>query len=305
MKKISLTIAIPAHNEENSLPQILNQISLVKLPRNITLSKIILISDGSSDNTPKIIQNFKLRKLSIIKIIENVRRGKIHRLNQIFHTSVTDYLLILDADIKLEENTVSSLIQAAIKTKALLTVSHQIPVKPDTFIGNVIYTGYLLWNDIRTYRPEYLDNPQNFYGASSLYQKIFYKSLKIPSQFNDERKFIYYSAKQKGKFIYDMKSVIYYHPVSTYLDLYNQSSRSHGIDEKINKYFKNCVPKHTEIIISDKKINTLKHLIKDPINISLYLILRNYINFTKKVDPLVTKGMWSITTSTKKGFKNI
>lgn len=302
MKK-TLTIAIPAHNEENSLPQILNQIRVLKFPRHIKLIKIILISDGSTDKTSSILKTYKLSQIKILRIIDKKRRGKIYRLNQIFQNTTTDFLLILDADINLGKNSVSSLIRKAEQTGGVLTVSHQIPIRPKTFLGQIIYAGYLLWNDIRTYRPEYLDHPQNFYGASSLYHKKFYRTLRIPGQFNDERKFIYYSAKRHGKFVYDLKSIIYYHPVATYRDLYHQSSRSHGIDEKINQYFGKKLPKHAEITILDKIRNVIIHFIKSPIKISLFLLIRYYIDYTKKVDPLVEKGMWSITTSTKKGFQ--
>jgi glycosyltransferase involved in cell wall biosynthesis len=302
-KNSSLTIAIPAYNEIQSLPSLLSDIKNLSRQKNIRLKHLILVSDGSVDGTAEIIKNFTFPQTKITKIIDPKRKGKIYRLNQIFKLAKSKYLLILDADIKLGKSSINNLVQSAVKNKSLLTVSHQIPIEPTTFIGNIIYAGYSLWDDIRTSSPKYLDNVQNFYGAASLYDYDFYHYLTVPKQFHDERKYIYYSAKVHGKFVYEKSSIIYYHPVSTYQDFYIQGSRSAGIDEKIQQYFKQIILNTVSIPIVYKFKILLKHFFNNPFNIGLFLLLKYFVKITKISDPLLHKGMWTITSSTKIGFK--
>ncbi len=301
MKNHNLTIAIPAYNEQNSLTQLLADIRRQSLKN---LKEIILISDGSIDNTNKIIRDYKYSGVKINRIIDKQRKGKIYRLNQIFSHASTPFLIVLDADIKLEEQSLQRLLASAIKSDAVLTVSHQIPIEPSTFVGQVIFSGYRLWDDMRTSNLKYLDHVENFYGASSLYAKRFYSALKVPLVFQDERKFIYYSAKQLGKFDYEKTSVIYYHPVSTLRDFFFLKSREENIKTNILRLFGNNAKGSLKIPLK-YKLNILgKHFFTDPFRILAFLILKYLTKHLSTGDPLISRGMWTISASTKTGFSS-
>jgi len=295
-KKHFLTIGIPAFNEEKCLPQLIKSLNNIHIP---DLSRIIVISDGSIDQTANIIKNIKVGNTRVTKIIDPVRKGKIYRLNQLFSLSKTEYLLILDADIQLEKNSVNHLVQSAIKNGSVLTIAHQIPLKPQSFIGKIIHTGYQMWDEMRTSDTKYLDHVENYYGAASLYNYCFYHKFRIPTGFNDERKFIYFSAKRAGKFIYDKSSLVYYHPVSTLRDFYLLGSRSTDIDAKIQDYFGVQIKKSFKIPAQHKFKVLLKYLYNKPFSTLAFICLKYIVRTFKTPDPLTSRGMWTIASSTK------
>jgi len=101
MKKTKVTIGIPAYNEEQNIENVL--LSLMQQKTNtISLEKIIVNSDSSSDKTNAIVKRLN-KKYPAITLIENKdRKGKYFRVNQLFHTSKSEVLVILDADIALK-----------------------------------------------------------------------------------------------------------------------------------------------------------------------------------------------------------
>jgi glycosyltransferase involved in cell wall biosynthesis len=108
MKKIA--VVIPAFNEEKYIQKTLEHLQNQKLKPN----KIILVNDGSTDNTVKIAASFDIEilnklnsKTTIAKkqLAETYNEGLKH-LENYEH----DYTLILDADILLDENYIDTIV---------------------------------------------------------------------------------------------------------------------------------------------------------------------------------------------------
>jgi len=101
-----LTLAMPLRNEEENLKEFLplleNQQSLPE--------KIIFLNDQSSDYTLSIAQNFKKQSTkSFVKIIEGKEippnfRGKIWALKQLLEEVDTEFVLFMDADVRLSHS---------------------------------------------------------------------------------------------------------------------------------------------------------------------------------------------------------
>lgn len=90
MKKISCII--PALNEERQIAKVLDAVLAAK--RKISM-EIIVIDDGSTDQTPTILSRYKN-----IRVITNKRnRGKSYSIAKGFEMSTGDYILLLDADL--------------------------------------------------------------------------------------------------------------------------------------------------------------------------------------------------------------
>lgn len=100
MKTISFVI--PVYNEEKRIAKTFMALSQTKLPRGLILSKVIFVNDGSSDQTPRLISNFKKRsklgkKVTIISYFPN--RGKGFAVKQGMLETKSDYTLFFDADM--------------------------------------------------------------------------------------------------------------------------------------------------------------------------------------------------------------
>jgi glycosyltransferase involved in cell wall biosynthesis len=82
------TVVIPAYNESSHLPQVLSQIKALNLP-----VEILVVDDGSTDNTSQIAQTQK------VKLIRHpFRKGYGAALKTGIRNVSTEYTLFLDAD---------------------------------------------------------------------------------------------------------------------------------------------------------------------------------------------------------------
>ena len=91
MKKISCII--PAYNEEAEIENIL---SIITSLIGECIYEVIVIDDGSSDNTLKILKRF-----TKIKLIEHkINKGKSRSVAEGIQIALGDYIFLLDADLK-------------------------------------------------------------------------------------------------------------------------------------------------------------------------------------------------------------
>ena len=98
LKKLPLvTVAIPAYNEQNTIEKTLSSVIELDYPKN--LLEIIVINDGSKDNTEDITSNFiKRNKDFDIKLINQINSGKGVALNIAIKEAKGDIFVVLDAD---------------------------------------------------------------------------------------------------------------------------------------------------------------------------------------------------------------
>ena len=92
---ISISILIPVYNEENSLMDILKTINKVR--DNIDI-EIIIINDGSTDNTKKIIEDNKKYYDEAKHFKKNMGKGKA--IIEGLKMSTKDYVFFQDADLE-------------------------------------------------------------------------------------------------------------------------------------------------------------------------------------------------------------
>jgi len=110
MKKLS--IIIPVFNEANTISQIITRVKKVGL-RGIK-KQIIVVNDGSTDETKKKLKNIK--NIKVINLAKNQGKGSAVRTG--FKHASGDYILIQDADLEYDPKDIPDLIQPIIAKKA-------------------------------------------------------------------------------------------------------------------------------------------------------------------------------------------
>ena len=92
-----LSVIVPVYNEAGTIRQILEKINAVKIDK-----EIIVVDDGSSDGTEKILRDIKYNNLKIIHHSSNRGKGAAF-LTGLFHAQ-GDFVIIQDADLEYEPN---------------------------------------------------------------------------------------------------------------------------------------------------------------------------------------------------------
>ncbi len=99
MKKLDISVIVPLYNEEESLPELVAWIKKVMHENNFSY-EIIMIDDGSKDNSWAVIEELK-QKESAIKGIKFMRNyGKSAALFCGFEEAQGDVVITMDADLQ-------------------------------------------------------------------------------------------------------------------------------------------------------------------------------------------------------------
>ena len=96
---MDISIVIPLFNEEESLPELCSWIEKVMLSNNYSY-EVLLIDDGSKDNSWSVIEDLSSRNKSIKGIKFRRNYGKSAALNIGFQKVTGDVVITMDADYK-------------------------------------------------------------------------------------------------------------------------------------------------------------------------------------------------------------
>ncbi len=112
----TLSIIIPVFNESNTIALLLDKIKEVKLLCNLT-KDIIVIDDGSSDNTCNIIKNYidNNKELNIRLTSHKVNKGKGAAIHSGIKLAIGEYLIIQDADLEYDPEEYNILLNPILK----------------------------------------------------------------------------------------------------------------------------------------------------------------------------------------------
>ncbi len=96
---MDLSIVIPLLNEEESLPELCAWIEKVMLANNYSY-EVILIDDGSTDSSWKVIENLRKANNNLKGIKFQRNYGKSAALNEGFKAAQGDVIITMDADMQ-------------------------------------------------------------------------------------------------------------------------------------------------------------------------------------------------------------
>jgi polyisoprenyl-phosphate glycosyltransferase len=116
---LKVAAIVPAYNEEKTVVDVLDA-----LKKSAQVGQIIVVSDGSEDNTVSVVQNYFCSDGDGIEIIELLQnRGKGGAVMAGLDRCTAEIILILDADlIGLTSDHVEALLQPVTSGEALMSV---------------------------------------------------------------------------------------------------------------------------------------------------------------------------------------
>ena len=110
MKNPLVSVVIPAYNEEKDIGNCLASLEKQSYPRNKT--EVIIVDDGSTDNTKEIVKSFKFPIL-----IKGKHKGPGFSRNLGAKKAKGEILIFVDADMTFEENYIKNIIKPLISGK--------------------------------------------------------------------------------------------------------------------------------------------------------------------------------------------
>lgn len=299
--KPTVTVAIPAYNEAENMDNILDMLLAQKCER-VSLEKIVIYTDGSTDATPEIVKA-KMKKEKLIHFVPGkTQHGKFYRLNKIFKENTSDVLIVLDADIALVGTDFIEKFALAIvdDPKAQLVSAHELPILPKEFVGRVIASTYIMWDYIRWSVPN-CDHVQNLYARATAYRGTFAKTLYIPDEATEERLYLYLMAKKTDGFRYAYNARILYIPVGTVYDYVKLAERAFGRPQPaVNKLFGYDATYHFTIARKYKIIGMIKSFFRDPIYTPLAFTLGIWLSRSTLGRKTQDSQIWEVSWSSKK-----
>ncbi len=301
MKKITTTICIPAYNEEANIQRLLIDVSK-QHHHTYTLEKILVISDGSTDNTVRLAKEIKDKRIHVLAYIK--RLGKVHRINSAVRSTTSDVFIQLDADIQLNDlDVIDHLMKPFTLDSSIgMTCGSHMPLPPNTFIEKIGYFGELCWSSAVDMLGKN-DGLYRCYGHIRAMSRSYYSKFSLPLRAGSaEDTYSFYFAMKHG---YTVKYVpharVSYRLPSTLGDYIKQMSRFQNEQNILSTYFDSALMSQYETMNTRIKLLALIKALRvtsPEISVS-YIIIQTLIHLLPKQIPSTT-GIWDVSISTKR-----
>ena len=184
MNKIKVSVIVPVYNTEKYLDKCLN--SLV----NQTLKdiEIIVVNDGTKDNSEKIIKQY-LKKYTNIIYCKKENGGLSSARNYGLEKAKGEYIGFVDSDDYVEYDMYEKMYDKAIKTKSDITCC-QIGYRYLKYVEKKHFTNLKCFGSSISKSPEILIQAKS-YVWNKIYKKELWNNFKFPNQYFEDSAVIY------------------------------------------------------------------------------------------------------------------
>ncbi len=302
LKKPTVTVGIPACNEENNIKNLLTEI-LKQNQRYYVLKNIIVICDGCTDNTVVRVKEIAQKNKLITIIDDKKRRGKAYRLNQLYALNKSDFLVSFDADIlPASKYVIDNLIKNFDESVGIVG-GNNLPVKAKTTVEEFINTWTRVWYETRK-DVNNGNHIHNIRGCIMAIRGSLVKKIRIPKKITSESQYLYFSAKKNGlSFHFAKDAVVLFRSPDNVHDYFLQVNRTNGERVLLMKMFgENIINEYT--IPFQYKVRALaKMVVRDPVSLFGGGAFFSFMKlFPKKQNSFEKEGVWKLIESTKKGI---
>jgi len=132
-----------AHNEEANIGRLLEALVTQRL-RDVSLSEIVVVASGCTDNTEAIVQECAKRDPRIRLIVQEKRSGKASAINEYLPKAKERIIVLCSADLLPEADALERLVAPFGDPEVGMATSHPVPVNdPGRFMG---FAAHMLWS---------------------------------------------------------------------------------------------------------------------------------------------------------------
>lgn len=276
-KKLSVTIGIPAYNEEANIGRLLRNLVSQNL-RKIKIKEILVFSDGSHDHTCLEASQVKSDKIKVFN--SSVRLGKVKRIKQIISHSTAEIIVFLDADIlPVNKSFIEHLCKPYLNdTKLGMTGGKEIGLPAITITEEALNIFNTAFNRIRASKNKG-DNVYNARGAVYSARKSFVKQIHWEDNGYDDNFVYFYSKKLGWNFKYCPRATVWYRNPHSAIEQIKQGARFTANIMVLSQYFDpsmvrsaySITPKmQTELFLYQIKKNPIAYLWMKVLSLACY-----------------------------------
>lgn len=136
-----ISLMVPCYNEEDNVEGVLNSILSADYPKDKL--EIIVIDDGSTDNTLKIARQFQ-EKHEQIQVLHKENGGKHTALNLALTKTKGEIVGCVDADCYIEKNALKTMLRYFETPNVAAVVATIKILRPDSILQGIQYAEYLI-----------------------------------------------------------------------------------------------------------------------------------------------------------------
>jgi glycosyltransferase involved in cell wall biosynthesis len=265
-RRVSVTIGIPAYNEEQNMLNLLQSIEEQLQPQHLNNNNIfsiseVIVSDDSSDNTPDIVAKFAQYSSIKVKVFHHKeRRGAAAAWNEIFQHATGDIIVLYDADTIPHPSCTAYLVSAIDKRVGVgLCASNSQPVQSKGIAGRA---SIFISNWLRSVRLTGLSQ-YTVMGRALAIDSSVARNIEIPLDIIAIDLYLQCKVLEKRlQVVYNDNAVVYFKPANKMQDLASQVIRAVNGHNQIRDYlskFKIDLPVGIAII------QAIKNAVTDPL----------------------------------------
>jgi glycosyltransferase involved in cell wall biosynthesis len=299
MKKFTLTIGIPAYNEQANILALIDDIFHQKQDI-FTLSSVVVVSDGSTDDTVSLVKKLKNPFVKIVSFRKRTGRANIQ--NFIIRKARTDWLVLLDADTRLKDKVFLRNLLLPIQHGYDLTSATIQEVSPQSFLERVLFAS-MKWKKEIFEKSNEGNNVYTCHGRARGFSRNLYKKITFSKSVGEDAYSYFFCKKHGFRYSYVEDAKIYYKLPSTLRDHVNQSKRYFASKELFIAEFGH------EFITREYSLSPfvslslfIKHVVSNPYLLGYLplVILTRAISFLRNT----TENTW-VVSPTSKSIKSL
>lgn len=290
-------MGIPAYNEEANIGYLLQDV-LKQKTEGFVLEKIIVVSDGSTDNTASFVRVVSDNR--IILVDDGERKGQASRQNEIIALTDSEILVLLNADIALrDEEYILRLVTPVLQERADFSASNTRAVEPKNFLEKILDVS----EQWKRHMIEHWRKGNNLYtckGAARAFSKTFYSKIVFPKRIGEDAYSYFFGIKNGFRYQYVSEAVAWMKLPDIFGDHVKQSHRfrqsqivsSHEFGEKF-------IREQYHIPNLQVLKSSLLFLWRHPVLFTGYLCIY-FVTVYQSYFSRPISDLWNISTTSKK-----
>jgi cellulose synthase/poly-beta-1,6-N-acetylglucosamine synthase-like glycosyltransferase len=297
--KPSVSIGVPAYNEEANIVQLAAQL-LTQKQDNFDLLEIIIVSDGSTDRTVAQAESIRDPRIKIIS--KHGREGQAEAQNEIIRIFKGDILVLLNADTYLPNDAfLSRMVEPLLADERIGIVGARVvPMPAQNFFEKTINASVAVKTEIY----EQINRGDNIYlchGRGRAFSKRFVVHLHFPRMAGEDA-YSYIQCIEHGfSFYYQRQAELLYRSPQTLRDHLKQSKRFFKAKSMWDSHFKRHNRSYYHIPLKKLIHSSFKHFIQHPILLTYYSLI--YILARINALWYQTTSLWEVSLTSKSVIK--